>query len=224
MSRAKPCHRASWLVCGAALAALGALLVGCALPTDARPRTIADSAVADLNPSTTDVPATTAEPGAPTIRLYLFRNNTLVGIDRRTNDGRDANTVLAQLLTSPNEDERASGYTTYIPPQTRLLRLQLATDGTITIDLSKEIDSVGGSTSKAAYAQLVFTATALPGVSNVQFRTEGKPVSVPTDDGNIPRASRRNYHTPFLVAGAATNATSSTVAPDPQLPLATTLP
>lgn len=213
-------RRARAVVWFAGFVGLALLAVACSLPADSKPRAIDRSAVADLNPSTTVQPATTPPLGAPTIELYLFRDNSLTKIARRTNTGRDINSVLNQLLDGTTDEERADGYTTFIPPQTRLLRVQVSSNNTLVIDLSKEMDSVGGSTSKAAYAQLVFTATALPNVSQVQFRTEGNPVAVPTDNGNVPIADRTSYNMPYVVGGAATSPTiGATAAPPlPQLP------
>lgn len=217
-------RRARVVVWFAGLAGLALLVAACSLPSDSKPRAIDRSAVADLNPSTTAQPATTAPVGSPTIAVYLFRNNTLTEVTRRTNTGRDINSVLNQLLAGPTEEERAAGYTTFIPPQTRLLRVQVGTGNTLIVELSKEMDSVGGSTSKAAYAQLVFTATSLPNVTQVQFRTDGNPVAVPTDNGNVPIADRTSYNMPYVVGGSATPPTVGPTAgpPLPQLP--TTVP
>lgn len=207
------------------LLALSFALAACSIPTDSKPRAIDKEEVSALNPSTTIEPTTAPSPGAPTIEVYLFRNNTLEAVQRRTNTGRDINSVLQQLLSGTTESERAAGYTTFIPPQTKLIRVQLTTDRTLIIDLSGEMDTIGGSTSKAAYAQLVFTATALPEVAQVQFRTKGTPVSVPTDNGNVPTADRTSYNTPFVIGGSTGGTPpGSTSAPLPQIPTSTTRP
>lgn len=215
--------RQARIVVWMAVLALAVAATACSIPTDSKPRVIPREEVAGLNPSTTIEPTTTPDPGAPSIKLYLFRDNTLEAVERRTNTARDINSILTQLLAGTTESERAAGYTTFIPPQTRLLRVQLTTDRTLIIDLSSEMDTIGGSTSKAAYAQLVFTATALPEVSQVQFRTAGTPVSVPTDNGNVPTADRTSYNTPFVIGAPTGGGAPGTTAtpPVPQIPTST---
>ena len=55
----------------------------------------------------------------------------------------------------------------------------------LTLDLSEEFDTVTGDRLARAVAQIVFTATAIPGgnIARVAFRVEGEARNVNDDDG-----------------------------------------
>jgi spore germination protein GerM len=57
-------------------------------------------------------------------------------------------------------------------------------DGTLTVDLSAEFESVSGEPRIQAVAQLVFTAMRVPGsVDGVLFTVDGEQITVPDADG-----------------------------------------
>jgi hypothetical protein len=186
--------------------AVGLLVVGCGLPTDHRPRLIDPEQIPDLLSPNNGPSTTQAAPGAPVAQLFYVREGGLVGVNRRVNEGVEPAAVLRLLLTPLTSTEKAQGYTTLIPPRTRLLKAVLGRDQILTIDLSKEINSIGGQNAKTAYAQLVFTATALDGVQAVRFATEGSPVAVPTDSGTQFLVDRASYNTPYQVVGGGSPA------------------
>ena len=84
--------------------------------------------------------------------------------------------ALELLLDSPD---------TAIPSGTRLLGVDLD-DGVATVDLSKEFESGGGSTSMfLRLAQVVYTATQFDGVKSVRFHLDGTPVDVFSSEGIV---------------------------------------
>jgi hypothetical protein len=184
--------------------AVGLLVVGCGLPTDHRPRVIEPAQIPDLLSPNNGPSTTQAAPGAPVAQLFYVKDGGLVGVNRRVNQGVEPAAVLRLLLTPLTTSEKAQGYTTLIPPRTRLLKAVLGRDQILTIDLSKEINSIGGQNAKTAYAQLAFTAIDLSDVQAVRFATEGEPVAVPTDVGPQFLVDRASYNTPYQVVGGGT--------------------
>jgi spore germination protein GerM len=57
--------------------------------------------------------------------------------------------------------------------------------GRVTVDLSEQFVTLGGSAQLIALAELVYTATGRPGVGQVSFTLEGEPTQVPTGDGEL---------------------------------------
>lgn len=82
--------------------------------------------------------------------------------------------AVRHLLVGPNEEERALGYTTEIPPGTRLLGVRVY-GRTAYVNLSREFETGGGSASMLARLyQVVYTATHFRGVEEVRIEIEGQ--------------------------------------------------
>jgi spore germination protein GerM len=82
--------------------------------------------------------------------------------------------AVRQLLAGPNPEERALGYTTEIPPGTRL-RAARVRGKTAYLDFSREFEAGGGSASMLARLyQVVYTATHFRGVEEVRVEIEGQ--------------------------------------------------
>lgn len=169
------------------LAGLGALVVaaaaGCGLPDDDRPRVIApDDAPRDLEPSTT----TTPEGGRDRVDLYFVdRQSGVLRAVRRQVEAATSSGVLAALLQGPGDG--AGDLTTSIPSDTVVNSTRL--DGnTLIVDLGPQdggIVGIGAVEQLQAFAQIVFTATALPEVEDVRFTLEGSPLAATTTDGAV---------------------------------------
>ena len=83
--------------------------------------------------------------------------------------------ALRALLAGPNGFERGHGRATAIPSGTALRSLTVR-DRVATVDLSGRYDdAVPGAPVEARLAQVVFTATAFPGVEKVRLRVDGGP-------------------------------------------------
>ena len=172
---------------------LGAVLVGsaaCGVPTGSAPTTIAPA----------DVPYGLAAPASPPSAApsSVPRDEAgwayLVGPDeallpraRDTGTGSPAERLeelLSGLAAGPTEEEQAQGLSTALPQG-----LELSVTGidaaTATIDLSGAATLPSGEDSRRAVAQLVLTATSLPGVEAVLLTSDGKPVEAPLPSGEL---------------------------------------
>lgn len=93
--------------------------------------------------------------------------------------------TIEQLIEGPNIDEKQNGFFTCIPPETRILNINLDKGNRILyIDFSKEIEQGGGTLSmETRIAQIVYTATQFPEVESVRFLIEGKMVDYFSGEG-----------------------------------------
>lgn len=155
----------------------------CGVPDDAEPRALPPDSVpfSLLATSTT----TTTEPSPPPmvdepVPVYLVDNETgqLVEVQRRVPAPASVRRALQELLQGPNERELAEGVGSSIPSSTELLGVEGPVGGVVTIDLS-DLSGISGGGQRMALAQVVFTATALPGVDSVLFKFEGEPSEAP---------------------------------------------
>jgi N-acetylmuramoyl-L-alanine amidase len=121
---------------------------------------------------------------ADTVTVYYAKTDgeTLVPWKVTLGSARDRKSVafyaVTQVLAGPPADTEAVRF----PPGTTLRSLQLTGD-TATVDLSSAVGSQpGGSLSEGAeFKALVWTLTALPGISKVQVEVAG--AKVPTLPG-----------------------------------------
>ncbi|MGY1848730.1 MULTISPECIES: GerMN domain-containing protein [unclassified Blastococcus] len=167
---------------------LGAVLAAtaCGVPTGGDPSTIAAS----------DVPYGLAAPAAPpSAAPSSVPGQTgwayLVGPDESlVPRARDAGTgslderlgaLLDALTAGPTEDERAEQVSTALPSGVTLAVAGI--DGTTaTIDIS---GTAPLSSSRRAVAQIVLTATSLPGIEAVLLTSDGEPVEAPLPSGAL---------------------------------------
>jgi hypothetical protein len=169
------------------------VLAGCGLPTDSAPRQVAADKVPPglLGPSTTQA---ASDAGTSVATLFFVDGTSLRSVERST-DTIDPQTILSLLVKGKAADDPSS-IRTAIPPNTSVVSTSL--DGSVlTVVLSPEILSVTGAEQKTAFAQIVYTATALPGVDSVRFRVVDQSgaeqeVHPPTDDGSKPEPVTRS--------------------------------
>jgi spore germination protein GerM len=181
----------------AVLLAVAATVGGCGLPDDDRPRPVAaEDAPIDLSPTTVspvDPPA-----GEETVDVYFVD----IEADRLRAVPRRVETITVQaaidaLLRGLDEEERVQ-LNNNIPQGVVVLPSTAVADGVLTLDLGPAgeggIQSVQGPAQARAFAQLVYTATEVPGVTSVRFLVDGQPIEVPTDaESTGDPVSRANY-------------------------------
>ncbi len=146
-----------------------ALSMLAAMAADGSPRAISPEKVPYglLGPSST---ARGNEPGGETFTLYFLNGDRLQATSRRLVSPR-IDDVLTALIAGPAKDDPPT-LKSAVPTETRVVRTEL-NNRVLTIVLSKEILGPQGPVQESAFAQLVYTATDLDGVNQVQFRVVG---------------------------------------------------
>jgi spore germination protein GerM len=95
-----------------------------------------------------------------------------------------ARLLEALIEQPPNEAERTDGIATRVPDNARVDgRPERTETGVLEVNLSENFYDLQGEASRLAFAQVVFTATGLDGVSSVRFLVNGRPAGVVDGDG-----------------------------------------
>lgn len=127
------------------------------------------------------------EPGEPQYVRVYFAQGEHVGVVRReiAPTKAVATAAMQQLLAGPTAQEQAWGFSSEIPPGTRLLGVEVSR-GTARVDLSSEFDDGGGTLSMTMrLAQVVYTLTQFPTVQRVEFLMDGSRVDAFGGEGIV---------------------------------------
>lgn len=204
-------------------------LAGCGVPTGGPPQLIEATKVpyglAAPTPSAPPTATGTPVPSAPQV-YFLRKDGSLAGQGRDLPGNATASqlpALLEQLAAGPTDQEREKGLASALPPGTKLTLVSL-TDGVATIEIGGEVDAPSGDGSRRAVAQLVLTATSLPGVRAVQLSRDGQPADAPLPSGALTSAplTASDYQvlttpspTPTPVATTPAASAPSTPSPTP---------
>jgi hypothetical protein len=218
------------LAVAAVLLVVGA--VSCGLRQDDQPRLIARESLPSVlfqkNPGTsTTAPQT---PSTQTFELYLVRadDESLVDVPTPIQPPARAadlpRTVLNQLVTNPPV---TADFKSKIAPTTSVLHAEQH-DNVLDVDLSGDFATVEGPGLRLAVAQIVFTATSIPGIDFVRFSIDDQPKAVPVDDrsADIGAEIGRGDFAKLIAGSTTSTAPPSTPAPPdtPATPAPTTPP
>jgi spore germination protein GerM len=158
-------------------------LAACGVPTDDTPRALPAERVPFGLLETDPAGAPTGVPGAATRRsVYLVRDDRLVEVTKQVAAPGAAVDTLRELLMGPDAEDIEDGLVTRIPSGTVVNGVSGPVEGVATIDLSGDL-SAAGEGLRLAFAQMVYTATGVPGVDRVLFAIDGQPRDVPDDQG-----------------------------------------
>ena len=165
------------------LALVVVVVAACGVPTDDSPRALPAERVPFGLLEADAAGAPTGVPGAATRRsIYLVRENRLVETTQEVPAPGTAIDTLRELLMGPGAEDVEEGLTTFIPSGTVVLDVSPPVEGVATINLSGDL-SAAGEGLRLAFAQIVYTATGVPGVDRVLFQIDGTPRDVPDDQG-----------------------------------------
>lgn len=195
--------------------------VACGLTPNDDPEVIqaADVPFSLLEP---ELSTTTTEPATQATQSFAFYlvqqtdEGTLVEpVTREVPLSPSPTDIVSRLLTlDPTEGEEADGLSTRIPEDVTLLDVELdASQGLLTLDFSENLFDVAGEFQTSMFAQIVWTATGLEGVSRISFRIDGEPIEVRVGDSSVTtepvdRADYNNFR-PTDPASATTTTTTS---------------
>ncbi len=174
-----------WLLAGTALAAVAALS-GCGIPTQSSPQALPRDQVPGnlLSPTVPSVATTTTVPSAfvPVHIFLLGSANASVSVVRNVTVPASMFAVMNALVAGPTTSERASGITSAMGADVRVLSANVQ-GGVATVDFNLAFGLISGIAQIEAVSQVVFTATDQTGVTSVAFEIVGSPADVPTANG-----------------------------------------
>jgi spore germination protein GerM len=184
------------------LAATLALLVGaCAIQPDSGPRDIPANQRLSLEPVAPEAGA-----AAGSRRIYLVADDdegdggrSLRPVLRNVDPGPEA--VLNELFNGPNEEEIDGGVRTDLPEPLTLHSASRVGDMLI-VDVTPEILELSGPALQRAVAQIVFTASDLPGTRDVRLRVDGQQLPWPDGRGELQTDPLTIYDYPGFVPSA----------------------
>ena len=171
------------------LTALVALLAAgaCSSPVDSGPKTLrAASVPANLRAETSSTTTTTVLTGeSEEVGVYFIgRDGRLVRVTRRVGSPVSLLKVLQNLFAGPTNAEAVSGLRTAISQATAVLDAPIEAR-IATVNYSKDFAFGPVTDQIAAFAQVVFTAVDVEGVTGVLFAQNGKRQEVPEGDGSF---------------------------------------
>ena len=173
-----------------ALVAVLLALGGCGVPTGGPPTAVPASEVPFglLSQSPQPPAAGSTAPGVGEPGVYLLQGtDRVVARVRRLPDrpvDQQLQLLLEDLAAGPAGEELDEGLTTALAPDVELTLASLA-DGTATVDVAGAAEVPIGRETRLAVAQVVLTATSLPGVSAVRLLVDGAPVAAPLSSGRL---------------------------------------
>jgi hypothetical protein len=164
-------------------------LSGCGVPVDKQAAALSRHGIPfDLLAPTQSTTTVTTGPSPIEVPVQIFligSSGHLVAVTRNVSvSPPDLATVLRALVAGPNDNESASGLQSAVATQTTVLGANIA-GGTATVNLGGTFGQIVGPPEIQAVAQVVFTASALPGVTGVTFELMGQPVQVPVTSGAL---------------------------------------
>lgn len=206
MKRVRP-RRSARRPARARLAILGVLVVtaACGVPQDPAPRVLDASALPEelAIPSTTTT-STEAPVPRQSVYLYFVDGEALSEpVERELATPAGLLAALEALIEGPTEEEASAGLTSVIPAETVILGSDL-TNGVLQVNLAEgALEQIEGALQSLAIAQLVFTATELPGVEWLWVLIEGEPRALPTDEGDVEAPVGRVHYASLGPPGSA---------------------
>jgi spore germination protein GerM len=121
-------------------------------------------------------------------RIFLVGEGDVLVPRPRETDGSSRREqlehLLAELAVGPTGPERSEELSTALSPEVQLSLAELS-DGEATVDIDGPAEAPSGWASRRAVAQIVLTATSVPGVDAVRLTLSGAPVEAPLASGEL---------------------------------------
>ncbi len=227
----------------------GALLVvvaSCGAGGDDKLRRIDDADLFGLDETTTSTTSTTTTPppsveptlqassstviAGESVQLYFLGGNQLQPVTVDLAAPATPSQVIAALLSGPPSGDLGIGLRTLLPMPTgtdpALVTSVIPSGaGYATVDLSaRTFGLIDPADQRAAIAQIVLTLVSRPGIGQVRFTLDGRPVGVPRKDGLLSEpgetVSLQDYESLLIDATPPTTTSTTTTLPAPPPPTA----
>lgn len=161
------------------------LCAGCGVPASSgfsavRPGVIPSRLLAPESPGV----AVEQSPGRNVTVYLVDARGRLAAVKRVVHGTNLPALALRSLLRPQPAAEAASGVSSDIPEQTRLISLDV-TGTTAKVDLTAQFGALGGSRQVAAVGQIVLTLTAFPYIRSVVFAIDERVIAVPDSTGSL---------------------------------------
>jgi spore germination protein GerM len=175
----------------------GVALAGCGTGSQSRAEPLPASAVPFdlLSPAPSNAGGSSA-PAAEAVILYFLKDARLVAVARELPAPAAVDARLSALAAGPTTIEAAEGLSSAVSAPGSA-PTGLITFAQMTINLTSSFEQLATKDQVEALAQLVYTATAIPGITAVSFRIGDKPVAVPRADNSTTEGpvTRLDYKT-----------------------------
>lgn len=170
-------------------------VTACGIPSDDEPRAIPSAAVPEQvhEPRGTSTSSSVVIPGtAQRETIFLVGGSETsarltpveVNIEGTGDPAQLPRRVVERLIeTRPEAVGRQGEATNELPSDVRVIDAVMQSDGVLDLNLSG-LAGVEGERLKLAMAQIVFTATELPGITGVRFAIDGEPANVQIQSGS----------------------------------------
>jgi len=159
--------------------------------------TTSSSTTPPTMPTTTAVATTVPSTKVP-VAVYMVSGELITPVRRQT-AAATPQQALAALFAGPTAAERSQGVLSLIPAEARLRSVRVS-GATVTVDVSSPFDTGGGSLAmRLRVAQVVYTATQFPGLTDVRFELEGAPVEMISGEGIMVDPARRDQYTDGII-------------------------
>ncbi len=172
--------------------ALMTLVTGCGIHSDDKPRELPSSDVPFGLLDQAIPPTTAVSPGrspaasaSGPVGIYLVDNDArLVEVADEVAAPGGVRQAIEALFGDLSPEQLSRGLNTSIDSGTRLLDVTGPNaNGLVVLDVSRDLSTTIGERLRLALAQIIYTATSVPGVRAVQFKIEGEPSDVPDGSG-----------------------------------------
>lgn len=187
LGRWSPGGRPLSIAAALAVAAVAILTAACGVPPDEEARTLAAEEVPYglLDEAPVGAPPPTTQPVAKVnVTVFFLAGDRLQPAPRAVAEPATPLRAVNALLGGPTEEEAVTGLRTAINPSTEATITRPSPE-LVAVDLSSSFAAVPTQEQRLALAQIVYTATGLPGVTGVRFTLAGAPVEVPLPDGTL---------------------------------------
>jgi spore germination protein GerM len=173
-------------------------VAGCGVGAQPEPHVIHESDVPFGLAGRASTPTTAPDPSVHSFVVFFVADDHLRPAIRGARSAPTALGQLRQLTRGPTRAESEAGLRTLLTPAVTIDDVRIS-HGVATIVLSGVGSSQPSSRERAlAVAQMVYTATAIPGVDRVRFEVDGEPAEVPRGDGTLTNGpvDRTDYELP----------------------------
>lgn len=112
----------------------------------------------------------------PSVQVFFFKADKPFAVNRPLRpDQSPLETAIIELLKGPRREEKTAGLSTQLPAGIKTRLIKVERDVAI-IDFSGRLEAYGGGSSRVEglVAQIVYTATAIPGISKAWIWLAGE--------------------------------------------------